>query len=109
VLPGGQHGDHHVGARRRDLRGLGHRPAGRLEPVGRRGGDVHALDLVAGLEQVLRHRQAHIAEPDESDPCHEVLVGGMIRSPGERSDTRDGLAAHEGPGCRFAHPGYEIT
>ena len=43
------------------------RAAGRLEPVGRRAGDVDALDLVAGLEQVLRHRQAHIAEPLRRD------------------------------------------
>ena len=37
------------------------------------GVDVDAFDLMAGLDQVLRHRQAHIAEPDESDPCHASL------------------------------------
>ena len=38
LLPGRQHGDHDVGARRRDLRGLGDRAARGLELVGRRAG-----------------------------------------------------------------------
>ena len=38
-----------------------------------------ALDLMAGLDQVLRHRQAHIAEPDESNPRHGVLPFFLLR------------------------------
>ena len=35
--------------------------------------DVDALDLMAGLDQVLRHRQTHIAEADEADARHGAL------------------------------------
>ena len=34
--------------------------------------DVDAFDLMAGLDQVLRHRQTHIAEADESDARHRA-------------------------------------
>ena len=46
--------------------------AGRGQRVGLRLAHVEADARVAGLEQVARHRQAHVAEPDEADPCHAV-------------------------------------
>jgi hypothetical protein len=52
MLSGRQHRDDHVGARSRDLRGLGDRAAGRFELAGRGLADIDAFDLVAGLEQV---------------------------------------------------------
>jgi hypothetical protein len=30
------------------------------------------LDLVPGLDEVLRHRQTHVAETDETDARHDV-------------------------------------
>ena len=46
--------------------------ARRLQLLDRSRIEIDALDLMAGLDQVLRHRQTHIAEPDESDPRHDV-------------------------------------
>ena len=68
-----QHGDDHVGARGRALGGLDAGAAGRHEFGDRGRIDVHALDLVAGLDEVLRHRQTHIAEPDKSYARHGAL------------------------------------
>ena len=83
VLPRGQHGDDHVGARRRDLRGLGDRAARGFQLVGRGLAHIDAFDLMAGLDKIVRHRQAHVAEPDESDPCHgcpPIRCFGISRS-----------------------------
>ena len=74
-----QHGDDQVGARGGRLGGLDAGAAGRHQ-LGDRGRiDVHALDLVAGLEQVLRHRQTHIAEPDKSYARHGALPDLHLR------------------------------
>src|SRR6186997_2068206 len=45
--------------------------SGRHQLLDRRRRDIDALDLMAGLDQVLRHRQTHVAEADESDPRHD--------------------------------------
>jgi hypothetical protein len=73
LLAGRQHGDDHVGARGGDFRCLRARAAGGDEVLHGFIVDVAAFDLVPGLEQVLRHRQTHIAEPNEADACHRTL------------------------------------
>ena len=52
--------------------------------------DVDAFDLVAGLDQVLRHRQTHIAEADKSDARHAALPVFGIHP--ERLDMRFGCS-----------------
>ena len=37
------------------------------------GGKVEAAHLVAGLDEVARHRQPHVAETDEADARHAML------------------------------------
>ena len=45
----------------------------------REGGDeIEAADLVAGLDEIERHRPAHVAEADEGDPGHDVLVSRLL-------------------------------
>ena len=70
MLAGRQHRDDDIAARGDDLGGLGHRAAGSAQLVSLDAAHVDALDLMTCLDEVLRHRQAHVAEPDESDPCH---------------------------------------
>ena len=48
-------------------------PAGRGQRQDLRLAHVEALHRVTGLEQVLRHRQTHVAETDEADVCHATL------------------------------------
>jgi hypothetical protein len=57
----------------RSLRRLDACTAGRFELLDRRRIDIDAFDLMAGLEQILRHRQSHIAEADKSDARHGAL------------------------------------
>ena len=71
MLAGRQHGDDDVGAAAR----LGYRwrrgaAARRRIAASAAASRSKPRDRVPGLEQVLRHRQAHIAEPDECDRRH---------------------------------------
>ena len=52
-------------------------PAGRDQRVDLRLAHVEALHRVPGLEQVLRHRQTHVAEPDEADPRHALSLSAV--------------------------------
>ena len=74
VAAGRQHGDHRVRPRNR---------AGAVVDDGetlRRGAGagfrqhVMPMDAMAGLVQIERHGQAHVAQPDESNDCHCVLT-----------------------------------
>ena len=74
LLAGGQHGDDDLGIGRGDRRGTRAAPCRRRTHRFRRlRADVEAVHRVAGLDQVLRHGRAHIAEPDESDLRHHSL------------------------------------
>jgi hypothetical protein len=70
LLARGQHGDDNF----RLPAGIGHGLRGRAarlgKLVGRRPGNVEAAHRMAGLEQILRHRQAHVAKSNEADLCH---------------------------------------
>src|SRR5262245_66373567 len=74
-LAGRQHGDHDLGV----LAGIGDRRGPRTaaagEPLGRSIAHVEACHRVTGPDQVLRHRQPHIAESDEADLRHDTPPG----------------------------------
>ncbi|MDQ0728180.1 hypothetical protein QFZ21_003180 [Microbacterium sp. W4I20] len=77
VLPGGEHRDDDVGLGDGIRSARGDRDACRLRRFDRRGGEVEAVHLVTGGDEVLGHRQAHVAEPQEGDDAlrlaHDAL------------------------------------
>ena len=70
MLAGGQHGDDDVGALHRADRALGDPSAVGLGLIARGRHQIERDHLVAGLDQIGRHRAAHVAEADECDVCH---------------------------------------
>src|SRR5262249_20366715 len=92
----------------------GHDSAGRGDAVRGGGVDIEAGHRVARLDQVLRHRIAHVAETDEADMCHGLLSSAraqrdhsrLIRR--ARSGTRGSalapstMARASGPSARTA-------
>ena len=67
-----QHGDHDLGARADDVDCACDLAGDRSQALGRRAVDIKAGHRMACLDQVLRHRVAHIAEPDEADLGHAL-------------------------------------
>ena len=65
-----QHGDDDIGALDRGYRAVGDGSAVGLGLIARGRHQVERDHLVAGLDQIGRHRPAHIAEANECDTCH---------------------------------------
>ena len=115
---GRQHGDDDVGARGGDFGELRAGAARRFQFGDRGRIDVDALDLVAGLDQVLRHRQTHIAEPDKSDARHGALpvslylrraVPAPISTPAKDRARAARLPARRSPSCAPNTCGKKIS
>ena len=70
MLAGRQHGDDDLGALHRADRAVGDPSAVGLGLIARGRHQIERDHLVAGLDQIGRHRAAHVAEADECDACH---------------------------------------
>jgi hypothetical protein len=73
VATRGEHGDHRLRTFRRCARIRDRQASGLLRGVQRGLGQIERVHVVPRLGEVRRHTPAHIAEPDETDPCHERL------------------------------------
>ena len=70
------HADHHDAGRRDGLRGIGGEGgAFAHQGLGLGGRAVPHADLVAGPQQQLRQRGAHLAEPDDGQLAHSFTPG----------------------------------
>jgi hypothetical protein len=70
MFAGGQHGDDDVGALHGCHRALADRGAITLRLIARGSDQIERGHLMASLDQIGRHRPAHIAEADECNVCH---------------------------------------
>src|SRR5580700_10692327 len=68
-----QHGDDDVSAFDRANCTVGDRRTVRFGLLARGSHQIERDDLVASLDQIGRHRAAHVAEADECDACHVSL------------------------------------
>src|SRR5262249_7648861 len=73
VLTGRQHRDDHVGAPAGRSNRFGACAIGCRKLIERRSDDIVAGDAMARLDEVERHGQTHIAEPDEPDLRQALL------------------------------------
>src|SRR5512139_1606735 len=64
-----------------------------------------ALHLVSGLEQVLRHRQAHVAEADETDRRHAFPPSFRRLKPGTTGNDKHRRIGPSNESNRFAPSG----
>src|SRR5579859_626277 len=89
---GRQHGDDHLGiGDRLGGRGRGD-AAGGGEGLDRGLSHVEAGDLMPGLDQVLRHRAAHVAEADKCNLAHD---SGLLQQAARDDDAHDFVGPFE--------------
>ena len=74
MLARGQHGDDDVDARCRLGRGFGGLGARFDDRVQGRCAQIEGVHAMARLQEIARHRPAHIADADETDCGHAFLL-----------------------------------
>lgn len=81
MLARGKHGHHEIGIARRLVRRRGFRGADCDQRIDGRGRQIEDFQRMPRLDEVARHRPAHIAEPDKSDCRHLRPPQPKSRSP----------------------------